>query len=210
MKIGRILSPVHELGPGNRLGIWVQGCQKRCPECANPELWDLDERKEIPIDLLTAIATISITSQGLSGITVTGGEPMLQAKELAQFLDRLKPICDDVLVFTGFNYKELKQSHDPNVHAALSGISVLVDGEYRYQENTGERLRGSGNQRIIFLKEDHRKAYEEYMNAENRWIDNFITNDGIIVAGIHPQSFLGQAWGTPPLTNNTSAIRKRR
>lgn len=38
MQIDRLLYPVHSLGPGNRLVIWVRGCKKRCFNCANPEL----------------------------------------------------------------------------------------------------------------------------------------------------------------------------
>ena len=34
MQIDRLLYPVHSLGPGNRLAIWVKGCRKRCFNCA--------------------------------------------------------------------------------------------------------------------------------------------------------------------------------
>ena len=194
MRIGRILCPVRELGPGNRLGIWVQGCMRRCPGCANPELWSIDERKDIPVGLLTPMVITSIVSQKLTGVTSTGGEPMLQAKELAVLLKHLKPLCEDILLFTGFTYEQLLRSEDPDVKEVLSSVSVLVDGEYIKEQNAGDRLRGSTNQRIIFLDKEKRNKYETYIGSNERLIDSFITTDGIVSVGIHPQEFLNQAW----------------
>ena len=44
MYVARILYPVKVLGPGNRIGIWVSGCNHRCKGCSNPELWKQEER----------------------------------------------------------------------------------------------------------------------------------------------------------------------
>jgi len=196
MKIGRMLYPVRELGPGERLGIWVQGCARGCPGCANPELQYFDKKKEIPIRLLTAMASTAILSRKLSGITISGGEPMLQAGELAYLLRELRPLCDDVLIYTGFCYEELLQSHDPDIHKVLCMTSVLVDGAYFMEKNAGERLRGSTNQRILFLDESKRRVYENYMMENERQIDHFITSNGVVSVGIHPQKFLDEARGT--------------
>lgn len=200
MRIGRMLYPVRELGPGERLGIWVQGCARKCPGCANPELQEFDWRKEIPAETLADIASLAIAANGLTGITITGGEPMLQPKELAVLLKRLKPICGDVLIFTGFRIQELTRSGNPDIRDVLSLASVVVDGEYILEKNAGDRLRGSTNQRVVILEECRRKTYEDYMSSENRHIDTFISTDGVISVGIHPQTFLDKAWaasGTP-------------
>ena len=190
MRIGRILCPVRELGPGERLGIWVQGCARECPGCANPELQSFDNDKEIPMDILSAMTAAAIIGKNLTGITITGGEPMLQAKELAILLRKINPLCNDVLIFTGFHYEELLQCSDPDIHEVLSMTSVLVDGEYIREKNTGARLRGSANQRIIYLDESRREKYEQYINAEDRLIDHFITAGGVVSVGIHPQKLL--------------------
>lgn len=190
MRIGRILYPVNELGPGERLAIWVQGCNKRCKGCANPELWPLDAQKNIPLEVLLPLVTIAIQTNNLSGITITGGEPMLQAREIYELLSKIKPICDDVLVFSGYKYEELCASEDEYVKKVLSAISVLVDGEYQIDNNKGERLRGSANQKIYFLDKEIQKKYEEYIKSDERYIDNFVISDGIVSVGIHPQEFL--------------------
>lgn len=38
MVIGRLLSPVHSLGPGERVCLWTQGCSKKCVGCISPDL----------------------------------------------------------------------------------------------------------------------------------------------------------------------------
>lgn len=192
MRVGRILFPIRELGPGQRLGIWVQGCERRCEGCANPELWDKDDKKEIPLPVLQLMASSAFLGSSLDGITITGGEPMLQAKELYQLLVYLQDVCKDVLVFTGYRYENLLSMNDPDISAFLSLISVLVDGEYIKEQNIGARLRGSANQRIIFLDETKRADYEQYISSEHRHIDSFLGDKGVISVGIHPQQFLDE------------------
>ncbi len=204
MRIGRILFPVRELGPGSRLGIWVQGCLRACPGCANPELQAMDEKQDIPEDILFPMLCTAAAAGRLDGITVTGGEPMLQAGAVRRMLEALRPLCGDVLVYTGFTIGELRASGDPDVAGVLARTSVLVDGEYRAAENRGERLRGSANQRIIFLDEAVRPRYEAYMRAGSRIIDSFVAVNGIVSVGIHPPEFrkrLDRDPGIPPRTD---------
>ena len=52
MQIDRLLYPVHSLGPGNRLAIWVKGCRKRCFNCANPELQLFDSNNEVSMTII--------------------------------------------------------------------------------------------------------------------------------------------------------------
>ncbi len=40
MLVDRLYFPVTTLGPGERVVVWTCGCTKRCPGCANPELWE--------------------------------------------------------------------------------------------------------------------------------------------------------------------------
>ena len=188
MRLGRVLYPVKALGPGNRLAIWVQGCHRNCVGCANPELQSF-EKREIPIELLEAMALAAIRQYSLDGITISGGEPMLQAKDICQLLDSVLPYCNDVLVFTGYGIDELNSINDPNIAALLAKIAVLVDGPYIEELNRGEILRGSCNQHIIILKKEFEKRYNEYLRLGRHVIDNFIAQDGVISVGIHPKGF---------------------
>ena len=74
---------VHVLGPGLRYVLWVQGCEQRCRGCVAEGAQNMEKGTAIDIG---ALAT-EITLSKVSGLTISGGEPFLQAKELAKMLD---------------------------------------------------------------------------------------------------------------------------
>lgn len=195
MRIGRILYPISSLGPGKRLGIWVQGCNRRCEGCANPELQPIIPEKEIPLDTVILLARTAITLYGLDGITITGGEPMLQAEELAKMVESLSDCCSDVLAFSGFTLDELRGRKDPGTNAFLSHISVLVDGLYIQERNRGELLRGSDNQTVHILDSSVEERYQTYLSSDGRIVDTFVADNGVIAVGIHPKEFRNRTEG---------------
>ena len=185
MRVGRVLYPVRALGPGERIGIWLQGCNKRCSGCANPELQTFDG-KEIPTEMVIGMVRAALKDYNLTGISITGGEPVLQAGELVKLLDACDDLYSDVLLFTGYTIEELYAQQDTAINELLGHVSVLVDGTYQKELNRGELLRGSSNQKIHFLKEEVRDIYEDYMKTDKRIIDTFAAQDGIVNVGIHP------------------------
>ena len=189
MNVARILYPVNVLGPGNRIGIWMVGCNRACPGCSNPELWEQKPEYEIPVSrLIELIHSISDKHQ-VDGFTISGGEPMLQADELLQLITNLYDISNDVLVYSGFSIEELKSSDDPIVKKLLKSIVVLIDGEYIEALNDNSRLRGSSNQHIHILMEQFENKYNDYIASSSNQIQNFTTTDGIVSVGIHHKSF---------------------
>ncbi|MBP5240157.1 MAG: 4Fe-4S cluster-binding domain-containing protein, partial [Oscillospiraceae bacterium] len=46
--------PVVTLGPGRRLGLWLQGCSIHCPGCVAPENQPFDRRFAVPLETLMA------------------------------------------------------------------------------------------------------------------------------------------------------------
>ena len=66
-------------GPGIRYIIFMQGCNMRCRYCHNPDTWDKSKGKEVTADevLNRALRYKSYWKQN-GGITVSGGEPLLQ------------------------------------------------------------------------------------------------------------------------------------
>jgi pyruvate formate lyase activating enzyme len=79
-------------GPGTRFVLFVSGCPLRCLYCANPDTWHMREGKETTVDeVMAEIGKYRdfITTAG-GGVTVTGGEPLLQPAFTAELLRRCK------------------------------------------------------------------------------------------------------------------------
>ena len=81
-------------GPGIRFVLFLQGCSLKCKYCHNRDTWDLNAGKIITIDeVINKVQRYIdyITPSG-GGITVTGGEPLLQVKSLIPLFKRLKEL----------------------------------------------------------------------------------------------------------------------
>lgn len=77
-------------GPGLRMVVFVQGCQLRCLYCANPDTLTLGGGKLVSLDKLVAMAIDEKPYFGKKGgVTVSGGEPTLQAAEVKVLFERL-------------------------------------------------------------------------------------------------------------------------
>ena len=188
--IARILYPVRALGPGKRIGIWLCGCNRRCPNCANPELQAFDSKKRIQIDDAAESIRALLLSQPVDGITISGGEPFEQAKELSILLSFLgEKLPEDILIFTGYTIEELRNRNDPFTDAILLNASVIIDGDYKEELNNGNVLRGSDNQRIHILKATYEDRYREYINTGKRLYESFSTPEGVFMIGLHEKGF---------------------
>ena len=74
-------------GPGFRYVIFTQGCPHKCEGCHNPETHDFNGGKVVPIDdIIKDIERNPL----LAGVTISGGEPLLQAKFLIELFTKLK------------------------------------------------------------------------------------------------------------------------
>ena len=77
-------------GPGIRMVVFVQGCQFRCLYCQNPDSIDVHGGSLVTIDELVTKALKQKAYFGKQGgVTVSGGEPLLQRAKLIAFFDRL-------------------------------------------------------------------------------------------------------------------------
>lgn len=182
MYVARVLYPVEVLGPGKRVGIWFCGCPRRCKGCSNPELWEFQERyKTTPETVFELIKSIS-REHDIDGFTITGGDPMFQADELQKLLGMLRTISEDIIVYTGYKYRDIASD-------MLANISVLIDGEYIEELNDNSLLRGSSNQEIYILDKTKADKYTTYFKTESNKIQNFFTSDGVVSVGIHRPNF---------------------
>ncbi len=136
-------------GPGLRFSVFTQGCPHECPGCHNPQSHDPAAGK--PMEIAEIIEKIKANPL-LSGITLTGGEPMAQAIACLALIQALPPGLD-IWIYTGYTYAEILASGDPNRIALAHRADVLVDGRFILAElSLGLPFRGSRNQRAIDIK----------------------------------------------------------
>lgn len=184
MLVARILSPVHSLGPGERICIWTQGCSKQCKECISPELQPFSG-KEIDESVLANIIIQVARNNGCKGITLSGGDPFEQPQALLKLLMLLRKDFDDILVYTGFELDEIQCGTMGNAaKMCLDFLDVLIDGRYIDKLNFQDcALKGSANQKIHFFNKGLASKYDEYMR-QGRILESFVHNQDTIVTGI--------------------------
>lgn len=171
---------VASLGPGRRAAIWVQGCPFHCTGCIAPEWIPQVPAHHVKIEELAAWV---LNTPHLRGLTLSGGEPMLQAHALAalvRFVRLSRPV--DVICFTGFTLETLAQNPpNPGVPALLAEVDVLIDGPYRQDLNDDRGLRGSSNQRIHYLT--NRLRAFDFENSP-RQVEIKIQGGNVFLAGV--------------------------
>ena len=77
-------------GPGIRLVVFVKGCPLRCQYCHNPDTWKMDGAKDTPVEEILALYEKNRPFYASGGITVTGGEPMLQLEFVTELFTACK------------------------------------------------------------------------------------------------------------------------
>ncbi len=150
---------VRVLGPGKRFVLWVQGCNQNCPGCVAESARNMTDGTQIEIDALA----FEIAYSRADGITISGGEPFLQAGELYELLKKIHRKRDmGVIVYTGYHYEDLIR--DENARKLLSETDLLIDGPYVRELDDGKSMRGSSNQRLIFLTDRYKADEAEFVS----------------------------------------------
>ena len=84
-------------GPGVRYVVFMQGCNLRCGCCHNPDTWDMKNGKDYTAEQVFSNAKRYVDYFGKDGgITVSGGEPLLQA----EFVKELFTLCKNASINT--------------------------------------------------------------------------------------------------------------
>lgn len=165
------------LGPGLRSVVWVQGCPFSCPGCIAPEWVPIRTGRLVDPDVL---ASELLADDAVTGLTISGGEPMLQAPALAELVRIARRQRDlDVICFTGFTLDRLTR------HAEfLDQLDVLIDGQYDETANNGRGLRGSTNQRVHYLT-DRLRGHD--FTTRERTAEIRVTTTEMLLVGIPPK-----------------------
>lgn len=140
LRISRLHFPVETLGPGKRIGIWVQGCSIHCPGCISLDTWNTDRGHT------TVEATVELCDGWFSradGLTVSGGEPFDQPAALKALLAATRTRFEgDILVYSGYSLEMLPLNDFDGLIDTLISDPLLIDAPQTLP------WRGSDNQRM--------------------------------------------------------------
>ena len=141
MKVHSIQSLGTLDGPGVRFVVFTQGCHLRCKCCHNPDTWNMTEGKDFsPEELASRAERYKEYFGNDGGITVSGGEPLLQACEVAE----LFRLCKSKAINTCLDTSGSVLNEDVKKLLEVTD-RVLLDIKYTndddYRENVGCSLK---------------------------------------------------------------------
>lgn len=166
------------LGPYNRFVIWVHGCCFNCRGCL-AESYKNGSYSEMKISEIAEM----IENSDAEGITISGGEPFLQAEKLADMIRLVRKKRDiGVIIYSGFTIEELLKNDDAK--KLLEETDILIDGQYKQELDDGKAYVGSSNQRILYLTERYKKIGKEYYSAEKRKVEIKLFSDKLVMIGV--------------------------
>lgn len=150
----------HE-GPGIRFVVFFQGCTARCLYCQNPDTWEEQSGKDFSAEQVMERVEkcLPYIESSKGGITVSGGEPILQV----DFLLELFRLCKDRGIHTAVDTSALyRKADEPKLHALLELTDLfIVDikavDRSLHKEITSKEL--DQVMRFISLLEDNKKEY---------------------------------------------------
>lgn len=144
-------------GPGIRMVVFTQGCQFRCLYCQNPDTLDINGGSFISIDeLVNKAENQKLFFAENGGVTVSGGEPLLQRAKLITFFEKLHEkgintcldtngrVLDDqtkkLLELTDILLLDIKHINN-DWHKKLTGLKNKTTLKVaKYREETGKTM----------------------------------------------------------------------
>lgn len=193
-------------GPGERTALYVIGCAIHCPGCHSSHLWEpgpgasQTEAREL--------AALLIGLAGDRALTITGGEPLMQARALLRLVGEIRRLDTvagqrrEIAMYTGFAYDDwsVLDGVDPDVIELLLSMDYVVEGPYDPDQADGYvQYRGSRNQRVLDIVAMLHLG--ELVDVSDRWdepkiiIQPFQPAKGSegLMSELFPPEFLGKA-----------------
>jgi anaerobic ribonucleoside-triphosphate reductase activating protein len=167
--------PITVLGPGRRIGIWLQGCSIRCKGCVSQDTWATDPAREIPVAQLMSWCR-TVGAAGFDGVTISGGEPFDQPKALAALLNALDHwrntdrLNFDILCYSGYPLATLQKRHG----RLLARLDALIPEPFVDALPLTHKWRGSANQTLVALSPRGQACYAEAIEAPADELDKRI------------------------------------
>jgi len=188
LRLNKAHFPVTTLGPGRRIGLWLQGCSVRCPGCVSHDTWPKDRTREIDLDLVLEWCR-RVDDGNCNGITISGGEPFEQAKALEMLLEGLHVwrgtlgASLDILCYSGLPLRRLQRDY----RSVLAYLDALIPEPFLDSLPRGAFWQGSTNQPLVILSELGRERYASpscVLMTERRQLQINVDNGTLWCIGI--------------------------
>lgn len=150
-------------GEGVRTTIYVSGCSHKCPNCHNPQTHDINYGIKFTSELQDEIINNIEKRPFISGITLSGGDP-LHYNNVADVFNLIAKLKNkfpnkNIWLYTGYEFETIMNNPLRNINTTLRKrivemCDVLVDGKYVDElRDLTLKFRGSSNQRVISVKD---------------------------------------------------------
>ncbi len=137
-------------GPGIRYVLFMQGCPLRCLYCHNPDTWKMTAHREVSTDEILAEYDHNKAFYKNGGITVSGGEPLLQIDFLLELFEKAKKkgihTCIDT---SGVTFDEKNEEYTEKLDRLLSLTDLVMLDIKHIDSEAHKRLTGRGNENIL-------------------------------------------------------------
>ena len=162
-----------DVSNGENIGVslFVQGCNRHCYNCFNPDTWDFNSGKEWNEETKNKFLEL-IDKPYIKRVSILGGEPLAE-QNLDDVLSLIKEIRislpeKTIWLYTGYAWEKIMNDFENSKrwlqaswkHSAITrceiikNVDILVDGEYiDEQRDVTLKWRGSKNQRVIDVQQ---------------------------------------------------------
>ena len=189
-------------GPGIRYVVFMQGCPMRCKYCHNPDTWQVGAGKKYTAEAVFKEILKYKNYIKSGGVTVSGGEPLLQAEFIAELFRLLKAEgIHTALDTSGVTFdKDNPQSVEKQLSVLRYTDLVLLDIKH-IDEDEHKALTGFSNKRTLdfaqFLSENGKKMWirhvlvpditdkDEYLQKLKQFISGLKTVERVEVLPYH-------------------------
>lgn len=152
-------------GPGIRFVVFMQGCPMRCLYCHNPDSWAIANGQEMSADnLLTEILKYKNYYGKDGGVTLSGGEPLLQLDFAIQLFEKLKSHNINTCIDTSGIVYNTSVETDVKIDKLLSLTDLVLLDIKHIEDKNHQSLTGKSNKNIL--------NFARYLNRKNipMWI----------------------------------------
>lgn len=149
-----------DISNGNGIGVslFVQGCERHCPGCFNPETWDRHGGYEWTQDIEDKFIDL-LHRPFITRVSFLGGEPLADynISDVAKLYLRIMDECPNIQIwlYTGYTFEDIASKKDCSKsdvlrNAIVSCTDILVDGPFdKSRMDLNYPWAGSTNQRVI-------------------------------------------------------------